>query len=47
VIYVPDLLAGVAGVKALNQPDGVHPNAAGAQRVAGTLAPAIVKALRR
>jgi acyl-CoA thioesterase I len=40
---VPFLLDGVAGLPELNQPDGIHPNARGAQRVAeniwGTLRP--------
>jgi acyl-CoA thioesterase-1 len=31
---VPFLLAGVAGDPRLNQPDGIHPNAEGARRVA-------------
>jgi acyl-CoA thioesterase-1 len=34
VAFVPFLLEGVAGDPALNQADGIHPNAAGAQRVA-------------
>jgi acyl-CoA thioesterase-1 len=34
VAFVPFLLQGVAGDPALNQADGIHPNAAGAQRVA-------------
>jgi len=34
---VPFLLAGVAGVDSLNQPDGIHPTAAGARRVAETV----------
>lgn len=34
---VPFLLDGVAGVGRLNQPDGVHPNAAGAKIVAATI----------
>jgi acyl-CoA thioesterase-1 len=34
VVLVPFLLDGVAGVAALNQPDGVHPTAAGQERVA-------------
>jgi acyl-CoA thioesterase I len=34
VALVPFLLEGVAGVDALNQPDGIHPTAAGARRVA-------------
>jgi len=45
VIFVPDLLAGVAGVKTLNQADGIHPNAKGADIAARTLAPAVLKAL--
>jgi len=39
VPLVPFLLAGVALVPALNGPDGVHPNAAGAQRIADTVWP--------
>lgn len=35
--YVPFLLQGVAGVPELNQPDGIHPNAEGAERVAAHL----------
>jgi acyl-CoA thioesterase I len=34
VALVPFLLDGVAGVAALNQPDGVHPTAVGQERVA-------------
>jgi acyl-CoA thioesterase I len=34
---VPFLLEGVAGVRSLNQPDGVHPTAAGQERVAETV----------
>lgn len=34
VAFVPFLLEGVAGDPALNQADGIHPNAAGARRVA-------------
>lgn len=34
ISLVPDLLAGVAGVGSLNQPDGIHPTAAGQQRLA-------------
>lgn len=34
VPFVPFLLDGVAGVPALNQGDGIHPNAEGARRVA-------------
>ncbi|HEY8614662.1 arylesterase [Phenylobacterium sp.] len=41
VTLYPNLLAGVAGNPALNQPDGIHPNARGAQVIAGRLAPVI------
>jgi acyl-CoA thioesterase I len=34
---IPFLLAGVAGVDSLNQRDRMHPNAAGARRVAGNV----------
>lgn len=34
VTFIPFLLAGVAGRAELNQPDGIHPNAAGAAVVA-------------
>ena len=37
VEFVPFFLDGVAGVPALNQPDGLHPNADGASRVADTV----------
>jgi acyl-CoA thioesterase I len=33
VVFIPFLLEGVAGVPALNQPDGIHPNAEGARAV--------------
>jgi acyl-CoA thioesterase-1 len=36
---VPFLLAGVFGNFDLNQPDMIHPNAAGAQRIANTVWP--------
>jgi acyl-CoA thioesterase-1 len=39
--YVPDLLAGVAGIADLNLPDGIHPNAAGHRQVAETVWPAV------
>jgi acyl-CoA thioesterase-1 len=35
--FVPFLLDGVAGLADLNQEDGIHPNARGAERVAGTV----------
>ena len=34
---VPFLLEDVAGIEALNQADGIHPNEAGARRVADTV----------
>jgi acyl-CoA thioesterase-1 len=37
VTLVPFLLDGVAGVESLNQADGIHPNQAGAERVADTV----------
>jgi acyl-CoA thioesterase-1 len=37
VIFVPFYLEGVAGIPALNQPDGIHPNAEGARVVERTL----------
>jgi acyl-CoA thioesterase-1 len=41
VTLLPFLLEDVAGRAALNQPDGVHPTAEGARRVADTLWPAL------
>ena len=44
--FVPFLLEGVAGLPEFNQPDGIHPNAIGAERVAAhlwtTLEPIVV-----
>ena len=37
LVLVPFLLEGVGGRAELNQPDGIHPNAEGAARVAATL----------
>lgn len=37
VTLLPFLLDGVAGIASLNQGDGIHPNAAGAERVAETV----------
>lgn len=46
VALVPFLLDGVAGVAALNQDDGIHPNAEGARRVADTVWPYLERAVR-
>lgn len=46
VPLLPFLLEGVAGVAALNQADGIHPNAAGARRVADTMWRALLPLLR-
>ena len=46
VPLVPFLLEGVAGVPALNQADGIHPNEAGAARVAEHLWPTLEPLLR-
>ena len=45
IALYPDLLAGVARNPALNQGDGIHPNARGVQVIAGRLAPLVAKAL--
>ena len=37
VPLIPFLLVGVAGESGLNQPDGIHPNPAGAERLAETV----------
>ena len=42
----PDLLAGVAGDRALNQADGIHPNARGAAIIASRLAPVAAAVLK-
>jgi acyl-CoA thioesterase-1 len=47
VALLPFLLEGVAGIGALNQSDGIHPNAAGARRVADNLWPLVETAVRR
>ncbi len=50
-VYLPFLLAGVAGIDSLNQSDGLHPNAAGSRRVADnvwrTLRPILDSLTRR
>ena len=37
VIFVPFFLDGVAGIASLNNSDGIHPNAAGAKIIEGTI----------
>jgi acyl-CoA thioesterase-1 len=46
VAFYPNLLAGVEGVAALNQSDGIHPNPSGAKVIAAKLAPVVAAALR-
>lgn len=46
VALYPNLLAGVAGVRALNQGDGIHPNAQGVLVIAKRLAPVVARAVR-
>ena len=43
----PNLLAGVAGVPALNQADGIHPNPRGVAIIVARLAPAVARSLGR
>jgi acyl-CoA thioesterase I len=47
LILVPFLLEGVAEVPELNQADGIHPNATGAEIVANTVWKSIESALRK
>lgn len=47
VVYLPFLLEGVAGDVALNQQDGIHPNAAGARHVAEHLWPALERLFKQ
>jgi acyl-CoA thioesterase I len=43
---VPFLLRGVALVPDMNGPDGIHPNAAGARRIAENVWPYLARVLR-
>jgi acyl-CoA thioesterase-1 len=47
VTLYPDLLAGVARNPALNQADGIHPNARGVEIIVARLAPVIAQGLKR
>jgi acyl-CoA thioesterase-1 len=46
-VFYPFLLEGVAAVPALNQPDGIHPNRSGVDRIVEGLLPAVQAALTR
>jgi acyl-CoA thioesterase-1 len=46
VLFLPDLLAGVALNPGLNQRDGIHPNAAGVNVIARRLAPLVARGLQ-
>ena len=43
----PNLLAGVAGISALNQGDGIHPNPRGVAVIVSRLAPVVARSLAR
>jgi acyl-CoA thioesterase I len=45
VIFMPFFLAGVAGESKLNQPDGIHPTAAGYQKIVDNLLPYVLEAI--
>ncbi len=47
VPLVPFLLAGVAGIPALNQADGIHPTARGQELAAGNVLPLLEKMVRK
>ncbi len=47
VLLYPFLLEGVAGVAALNQEDGLHPNAAGVEEIVKRILPSVGCLLRR
>ncbi len=46
-VFMPFFLEGVAMQGALNQADGVHPNAAGHQKIAENIYPYVVEAIKR
>jgi acyl-CoA thioesterase I len=47
VVFYPFFLDGVAAVPALNQPDGIHPNARGVEEVVRRILPAVEALLAR
>ncbi len=46
-VYYPFFLEGVAGIPALNQEDGIHPNAAGVEEIVQRLIPYVEMLLNR
>jgi acyl-CoA thioesterase-1 len=46
LVFIPFLLEGVAGVASLNQADGLHPTARGAERIADTVWPLLEKMIQ-
>ncbi|MFZ0134621.1 MAG: arylesterase [Desulfobacterales bacterium] len=47
IILIPFFLEGVAGVPALNQPDGIHPKAQGYEKVVQHILPYVIEAIDR
>ena len=47
VVFYPFFLEGVAAERSLNQPDGIHPNAAGVDRIVMRLLPFVRRALNQ
>ncbi|MDA0787041.1 MAG: arylesterase [Proteobacteria bacterium] len=45
VVFYPFFLDGVAAQRSLNQPDGIHPNRAGVDRIVMRLLPFVLRAL--
>jgi acyl-CoA thioesterase-1 len=45
IIFVPFFLEGVGGKPLLNQPDGIHPNAAGYEVIVKNLLPHVIEAI--
>ena len=46
ILFDPFFLEGVAGERALNQPDGIHPNPEGVTRIVTRLLPLVERLLR-
>jgi acyl-CoA thioesterase-1 len=47
VVFIPFFLAGVAADPELNQPDGIHPTAEGYRKVANTVYPYVIEAIKK